>query len=518
MATINPITPVAAGIQPVPQMSLADMMNVARGAQQYQQAEQVNPLALQKAQMEIQQAQQINPLAVQEAQQKARTGQINLGVTEQQDLERKNLQQFFSVPDNFQTDGRIDINKINAAVPKIAPLTGPDYVSKITLLSTAQTEALKAKQNLTQDKKALIGSTLGLMGRAGVNDPNIAIKELQMLVEQNPNDLDLKNLVEKAYIPVYKTMQPGPNVADALIKSSQAILTPTQQQQQLAQTVQVTPEGKTVTTTPGIGGALPTANIGIAGGLQPNVAPSAEPIGAGAQVAPGMRVPYPVRRADQPFNPEPSEIADKAAGEKYRTQLINKQTTLTSQRRNIEEVINKAKEIKGAEWNEGTGPMGAMGRNLSVWLGTEQGVAYKQLSKDLANAAISNIQAVGGSLDTVAGQQLTKMANGDETYPPKVLMEIARRTQADTTNLDMQAQGAQQFAQRFGDNNMKAYQQAWNANADSKIFEAINIARDVTDPTQRDAELKKLFPDAKSYSGFLTKYRNLKKLSETGAL
>ena len=83
-------------------------------------------------------------------------------------------------------------------------------------------------------------------------------------------------------------------------------------------------------------------------------------------------------------------------------------------------------------------------------------------------------------------------------------------------DLDMQAQGAQQFKQRFGDNNMKAYQQAWNANADSKIFEAINLTKEITDPAQLEKELNKLFPSKASHEEFLKKYRNLKRLSETG--
>ena len=165
MADINPITPVATGINPPQQMSLGDMMNVARGAQAYKQAEQVNPLLLQ------QQAQT------------TRTGQIALSVEEQKNIERQNMQTFFSDPNNFQTEGRIDINKINAVVPKLAPLTGPDYVSKMSTLSTAQTEALKAKQNLTQDQRQLVGSTLGLLGRAGVTDPQVAIKELLLDVK-----------------------------------------------------------------------------------------------------------------------------------------------------------------------------------------------------------------------------------------------------------------------------------------------------------------------------------------------
>ena len=92
MADFN-IQPVATQIKPMQGMTLGEMVNAARGMQAYQQAEQINPLALQ-----IQQ-------------QQARTGQIALGVEEQKNKERLNMQQFFADPNNFQTDGRIDIDK-----------------------------------------------------------------------------------------------------------------------------------------------------------------------------------------------------------------------------------------------------------------------------------------------------------------------------------------------------------------------------------------------------------------------
>jgi hypothetical protein len=120
--------------------------------------------------------------------------------------------------------------------------------------------------------------------------------------------------------------------------------------------------------------------------------------------------------------------------------------------------------------------------------------------------------------NTVAGLDMSAVANGTIKVPPDVLTKIARRVQADQTNLDLQANGAQQFSQRFGDNNMKAYQQAWNANADSKIFEAMNVARDIIDPVRQKAELDRLFPNPNDYQEFLKKYRNIKKLSETGSL
>ena len=46
-------TPAAAGIRPMAQNSLADMVNVARGAQAYQQSRQVNPLEVQAKQLEL---------------------------------------------------------------------------------------------------------------------------------------------------------------------------------------------------------------------------------------------------------------------------------------------------------------------------------------------------------------------------------------------------------------------------------------------------------------------------------
>ena len=123
--------------------------------------------------------------------------------------------------------------------------------------------------------------------------------------------------------------------------------------------------------------------------------------------------------------------------------------------------------------------------------------------------------SVGG---TVAGLDMASVANGTIKVTPDVLIKIARRVQADQTNLDMQADGAQKFAEKFGDNNMKAYQQVWNKNADSKIFEAMNIVKDVTDPNVLDKELNRLFPKPAEREQFLKKYRNLKQLSETGVV
>jgi hypothetical protein len=505
MATFN-VPTIGTEIKPVPQSSLADMLGIARGAQAYQQAQQVNPLLLQQQQ------------------QTTRTGEIALTVEEQKDKERRNMQTFFADPNNFQTNGRIDIDKINVQVPKIAPLTGADYITKYSTLGSAQTDAIKAKQGLTQDQRSMVAQRFSILGRLGVKDKNAYIAEMDLLKKENPDNPDLSRLIDSYKTIWENTMQSGDDLPGKAIAGAQTLLTPTQQQSQLAPSVQVTPVGQTVTVQPSVGAQPPTATIAIAGGMQGGapVVGGATPVGAGTEIAPNMRVPYPVRRADQPYMKEPTEEKDQAAGAEYRNNLVNGQMGLSQGRRNVEEVIQQANKIGESlvlpnflaqfGFEKGGAPE-KMERAVRQFFGSEQ---YDMLAKDLANMAITNSKAMGSVGGTVAGLDMASVANGTTKVTPDVLVKIARRVQADQTNLDMQANGAQKFALQFGDNNMKAYQQAWNANADSKIFEAINITRDITDPVKQKAELNRLFPNPAQFNDFLKKYKNIKSLSETG--
>jgi len=414
-------------------------------------------------------------------------------------------------------------------------------------------------------------------------------------------------LIEKSYVPVFTGMQAGPQVADALVKSSQAMLTPTQQQATFAPqtgTLATGAEIKQTTTTPGVGTTAPKIEVGetlaysqlppgsrmtdtgtkdlnnnpifnvfdangraigqttVPAGVDASQLPGAVPattqpagaattapvtqlqttgtpiaaaapvlsnapvrlpagptaaeqIKAGTEVAPGMRLPYTVRSASQPFIAEQSEEKDKTAGADYRNRLIDAQGKLTQGRRNVEEVIQTASGVGEKLMFPGGGIMGRLEQKAVSALRSSE---YDMLAKDLAQMALSNATAMGGAGGTVAGLDMNAVANGTIKVPPEVLIKIARRGQADQTNIDMQATGAQKFSEKYGDNNMKAFQQAWNANADSKIFEAMNITRDIADPAKQKAELNRLFPNPNQYKDFLKKYQNIKKLSETGSL
>jgi hypothetical protein len=236
-------------------------------------------------------------------------------------------------------------------------------------------------------------------------------------------------------------------------------------------------------------------------------------------VAPAYPVRIPGRPAPAPL---PQEVADTTAGSIYRNQLANRQINLTTERRNIDEVIKTARDLQESMMPT-SGILGAVTRKVSTWAGDP---TYIQLSKDLANTTISNMKALG--LSTDADKQLTAAANGDYTYPPEVLMNIANRAKADMTNIDMQAIAAQNYAKRFGDSNMKSFQQMWAKNADSKVFEIINTAKDPElskqEKQQKTNELlgitSKMSPKEQQEirNQFNRKYQNLQKLTQDGTL
>ena len=502
MATFN-VPMLGTEIKPVPQTSLADMLGIARGAQAYQQAEQVNPLALQQQQ------------------QAARTGQIQLGVAEQADKERSNMQTFFSDPNNFQTNGRIDIDKINKVVPTIAPLTGSEYINKYTTLGNAQTNAIDAKQKLTQEQRSMVAQRFSILGRLGVKDKNAYIAEMDLLKKENPDNPDLSRLIDSYKTIWESTMQSGDDLPAKAIAGANTLLTPAQQQTALAPTISTVAGGQTVTTKPSVAGEMPTSTIGMAGGLQANV-PSTGGTSAGGlptagtQIAPGMSLPYPVRRAEQPYIKEPSEEKDQASGALYRDNLVTGQTSMAQSRRNVIEVMQQANLLKNdlTAIEKGGGFAAKIGQKIRMFANSAE---YDMLAKDLANMAITNSKTMGSVGGTVAGLDMAAVANGTIKVPPEVLVKIANRVEADLTNIDLQASGAQQFSQKFGDNNMKAYQQAWTANArDTRIFEAMNLLEKETDPNKLQEEFKKLFPTEKKRKTILKQYKNLKSLAATG--
>jgi len=252
------ITPVATQLKPPQSMSLADMINVGRGG-----------IALKKE--------------------------------KQADTERVGLQDFFSNPENFQTDGNIDMTKVNAAIPKIAPLTGRDVLKNVADLSTAQTQANKAKQGLTQDQKALVGQTFNILGKAGVNNRDTYLKALDDLVATNPNNPDLGRLAD-SYKTIWSKMPENTNFAQLAISGAQTLMPVASQEAQFG------PQPGTLNTGAQI---LPTVTRPSVAGQAPSIQVGQTPL-ATNQLGPGARY-VPTGRVD--MNNIPTALAYGPNGE-----------------------------------------------------------------------------------------------------------------------------------------------------------------------------------------------------------
>ena len=478
---INPTAAVATGIRPAEGMKLSDIMSLASNAQSLQQAQQLNPLQLEKAQIELNQIRETSPLAI-------RQKQVETELAEKTLTPKIESQAALTKKQQFEAKrAGVDLNQHYANVARGVyggHVTDPDFIN-------GNKDAMIKK--LDEDKEFL--------KRQGIPEHNSGMHDqLIELIKRDPKDAYQKIVtgLNIAAGPASQFGQVGPTQQSAIYQGQSA---PVDQ-----------PVGQPVGQ---------TAPVGQPAGVQPtqmNLPPESQP----------TALPYPVRVPGQPANLFPSENADLATGQTFRNGLLARQSNITTDRRNIDEVIEKAKELQANAISVGGGVGQAIERRINEALGTEQGILYKQLSKDLANAQIANIKAGGGSLDTVAGQQLQKMANGDVTYPPKILIDIAQRAKADLTNVDMQATAAQKFYQKYGDNNMKAFQQEWSKNADTKIFQIMNVANDPKmNRAEQQEETNKLLGITSSMSKdqqkairtqFNTKYQNIQKLYNDGTL
>jgi hypothetical protein len=203
-------------------------------------------------------------------------------------------------------------------------------------------------------------------------------------------------------------------------------------------------------------------------------------------------------------------------GQTLRDQLAERQLNMTKAREDVANVIRSANDLinKGGFIPE-TGPGGQLRRGFASLTGDP---TYQELEKNLANVISSNLAALKVGGNSVAGLELTKEAAGKLGYDPTVLLKIARRADADLTNIDMMATGLQKHSQRFGDANAQRFTQMWSDNADSKVFQIMNINRDIEDPKLKQDAAAEILKDMtpKQREILDQKYQRIVRLTNTG--
>ena len=522
---------VALGIKPPPQMTLGDMVNLARGAQAYQQAEQVNPLVLQQQQ------------------QMARTGQIELGVKEQGDIERKNMQTFMADPKNWQNaDGDVDVNKINAEITRIAPLTGREHISNLTTLAKSQTENLKATQDLTQNERAILAGPLGVLGRMGVKDKNAYIQELDNQAKFHPDNKRIKRLVD-AQKALINQMPEGSDMASAGIRASESLLTPAEATATFAPkpatidtggviasgvttpsvggqaptvvkgadiatktpapgvvsagdvTYQIRPDGSVVplgeaggaVTAPPAGGVVvPPANVAPLTGQRPPVtAPAKAPAPASAPAAQSTVPVSSVVPIDLPVNTGGIVQLNTQQKARYNNGLtLIKESNEMAQgagdsRQTIRQIRDNIGEASGSR-------VGQVLRSAGKWVaGNEQ---LDELVKGLATNQLQQAKLMGISTDSA--RATSAQANGSENITVGALNKIVNRADAMNSAAEKYSAGLQKFTDKYGGYNgpihAEKFQQTWSNNYDPLIFMVKNVQESNMSPMQKQAEISLL--------------------------
>ena len=480
--------------------------------------------------------------------------QRNQLAMEQGNLQLQKLQQEMNlnkvsskaIQENTDENGNVDIPSVIKSLSK-SPEAATNLAPTIsTLLSQqgVQNENVSKKLGNLVQKNTIAGQRLGAMTARIAKGEDITpaehIKEMSNLIAEgvlSPDEALLhlrmapaptgdkvkdqkayNNFIQSEHFAtqstanqinaLFGTLQPGGAGQPAAIYNP---ITKTLEPVQYGNPQQ--PANPNVTAQPGMPGQM--------GMGQPN-APAQDPI------APQLM--FPVRQPGTNYAQLPNEATKTTEGGQYVSGLIDRKKNLVTDRRNLDEMLKQVEKVKEETPRvPGTNPvsnaLNATIRKASVATADPQ---YQQLSKDIANMQISNLKAAGGSMDTVAGQQLQAHANGTEVYDPDVLLNIGRRAKADMKNLDLQTDAATKFIQRYGPNNMDTFKKIWGDNADSKLFEMMNHHEDKTmTPEQKKMkrdELIGITPDMSAekkkelLKEFQDKNNVIQKLVNTGGL
>ena len=365
----------------------------------------------------------------------------------------------------------LDITKKSIDVQKAKATQESDIEKSLAESKRIQTEAQKAGLDFNTAKANTARSVYG----AFLNDPDFINGNKDKMVQKLTgakkylNSLGLVDENEGAHGNLIEIAQKDPSAAFQEIRNGVQAGGGASQQYQSLQSAQNAPiqnqQGQTAPNQPVNPNASSTNQ-------QTQSVPQQAPVNVPEYSKP-VPLLYPPRQAGIAYSAAPSEIADKEAGFMVRNKLAAGASNITTARNNLDEVVKQADKIeKEAGFFPETGPAGAVKRKFAELTGDTK---YQLLSKDLANVQIENMKILG-TLNTNDGLEAQKAASGSLTYGPDVIKKIADRTKGDLTNIAMQSRAAQKFANQFGDNNLKAFQQEWANNADTKVFQVINIA------------------------------------------
>jgi hypothetical protein len=480
---------------------------MASGIQNFQQAQQLNPLALEKAQIENQVLRQTND-------------------------ERLKMQEFIQNPDNWQTDGIMDLKKINR-LGEIAPLTGPARIKELTGLHTDQSNATKARQDLTEQQRAKVANVKTALGFAGIDDPQKVIKAYQGYIDRSPNDPEIHRLLN-AEINLLKKATPGKHITDDLLLEAGMALPQADIRSAYGQKAGLTSLGggtaETLTTPPSITNA--PGSVKFTGNVEPNILgpnlveingikyvamPSKTPGGqptltrmgaegeAGAtqvqtqtntpqtnapQTNVQQRQPLIVEDMPVPKGGIPQLNTFQQARLESGTNLIKQSVDAANAATEGEETSRQVQKFMNA--TAGSAP-GQFLRKAGKWVAGDP--QLEQLAKNLADLHLRNLKIMGAKTDQ--GDADVKAAGANVDLTREGLQGIMERTNASNTAVKAFQKGLKRYTDQGLNGIVHAdkFKEAWGDNYDVRVMKAMNIDRSNMSKVQKDMEKQKLIKD-----------------------
>jgi len=520
------------------QTSFGDMLGLASGIQNYQQTQQLNPLALEKAQIENQ-------------------------VLKQKNDERLKLQEFTSNPANWQTNGRIDMDKINAVIPKIAPLTGADVISSLSGLHKSQTEAARAKQDLTQTERTIIGNTDHSLALMGVNDPQKVIQVYKGLIKNNPDNPSLERMINSR-IDLLTKAEAGPNITKDLLAESASLLSIPEQRSQFAPKVSLTNTGgqlqETITTPMSPTGQAPNiqmtgrgqpltmapgtqyvptgktdqnnnptaiamsptgqilGEITIPAGVSPNMMQGAQQPGAmppqgampqqgGGMSQPQMNAPQaPAMPSNAPVRMRPGENADTLRdAQAIRTRAMASAANVPNQQFNSNQIIKIADDVISGK---GAGAIANLtGGYAALPFGGDNATNLQQLGHYMAlqTAELSKSSGLSG---TDAANQIAGQIAGTTDWTAPAIKQTARVNRALSTATSLFNQGVEnEFNKTKDPFAARDFQNKWSQIADVNAIRLYDAMRNNDKDGIKEVVNAVGGPDSTGYKNLLTKIK-----------
>jgi len=395
------------------------------------------------------------------------------------------VQSFFKDTKNWQNDqGEIDVDKINSALPVLAPLTGEGYAAKYNTLAKNNTEAKEAKLNFDQKERQVVASVQSALGYAGITDPKVYIDKFNNLKTQFPESKNISRYVDAAISNLQIGAQasqgkPNPDLPKNAIQAANEMLSLAEQQTRFAPTAALTTVGgqtAVTTTTPSTTGNKPVVEVAPLGGGGNGNAPTP----ASTQTnKPSSKLPKLIPEDESlKYTPQTSGITNTnkfqdAAYErgneivKTANSSLQGQANLQENIRKVEKHIQVASGSKAGQLYEKT---------KQYLLGNEE---LDTLKKSIAQVQARNAELMGLNRSD-ASQQLNEKLSGNENIDPKALEGIMQQVKAESKAAEMFAKGINKYVNMRGDINGKIqadrFKSKWSEHYDPRIFQVFNIA------------------------------------------